>query len=184
MKIYLDTNVLLSAINENDENHIYAKKCLDLSHTEFYTAPITLLEFSTNLGILWRNGGIEISPEFKQTLKNVEMAQQIRILNDFFWQSFKLQLVSNSSIEKFHFQSNDYLLEDTLSLAYQLFSSLPLRTLDLIQIASALKIKLYSKVLFDYFLTDDQTILKWAGNVYQKTRIFPIGCKKLLDSLN
>lgn len=64
-------------------------------------------------------------------------------------------------------------------MALRLASTLRLRTLDLMQIASALKIKLYCNIELEYFCTNDQTILDRANEIHQKTKILPIHAQDL-----
>ena len=59
-----------------------------------------------------------------------------------------------------------------------------IRTLDAIQIASAVEIKIYNNINLDYFVTNDGIILDHKQELYQKSRILPISTDdlaKLLD---
>ncbi len=95
----------------------------------------------------------------------------------------KIKVVSNTTIENFSFNQEDLQIEDTLTLAFKFSTFLSLRSLDLIQIACALKIKLISNIEIQYFLTNDERILNRAQKIYQKTRIMPIGSENLIKIL-
>ena len=68
--------------------------------------------------------------------------------------------------------------------AYKLGCDLQLWAMDTLQIASALKIRIFSKIDLQYFLTNDQLILDKRNQVHQKTRILPISSASLLQDLN
>lgn len=86
-------------------------------------------------------------------------------------------------MEKTRFANLDFTLDANFSLAFRFGSSLSLRTLDLIQIASAINIKLYNKIPIDYFLTNDQQILENGADVRNATKILPISSDDLVNIL-
>ena len=59
-----------------------------------------------------------------------------------------------------------------------------LRTLDAIQIASAVEIKIYNKIDLEYFVTNDAIILGHKQELYQKSRILPISTDALANLLD
>ena len=59
-----------------------------------------------------------------------------------------------------------------------------LRTLDAIQIASAVEIKIYNKIDLEYFVTNDDIILAQKKELYQKSRILPISTDELVNIMD
>ncbi|MHA1585326.1 MAG: hypothetical protein ACTSWL_08730 [Promethearchaeota archaeon] len=59
-----------------------------------------------------------------------------------------------------------------------------IRTLDAIQIASAVEIKIYNKIDLEYFVTNDAIILGRKQELYQKSHILPISTDELAKLLD
>ncbi len=81
------------------------------------------------------------------------------------------------------FYNQDLDIENTYNLVWKVNADLKLRTLDAIQICSAIKIRIYDKFEIQYFLTNDATILKSKQDIFQKSRILPISCTDLNNIL-
>ena len=159
------------------------KNLVEFLDINYFTAPITLLEFQSKIGLLRENNNIEFYPEFEEELSQFSTQAQIKLITEYCFKQMKIKVVSNTTIENFSFNQEDLQIEDTLTLAFKFSTSLSLRSLDLIQIACALKIKLISNIEIQYFLTNDERILNRAQKIYQKTRIMPIGSENLIKIL-
>jgi len=81
------------------------------------------------------------------------------------------------------FNDIEYQIENTFTLAYNISPFIPLRTLDIIQIASALKIKSLGNIDVQYFITNDLTILNNASKIFNLIKILPISCSEFISPL-
>ncbi len=70
-----------------------------------------------------------------------------------------------------------------MTLAFRFAPQMVLRLLDLIQIASAMNIKLLSRQSVDYFVTNDSKILDNVSIIQQLTGFIPISSKSILSLL-
>ncbi len=96
----------------------------------------------------------------------------------------KIKLISQTTLETLSFNQQEYSMEDTLVYAYNIGSEFHLRTMDTLQIASAIKIRIYSGIDLQYFLTNDQNIVDKSNQIHQKARILPISSTSLLNDLS
>jgi predicted nucleic acid-binding protein len=183
MNVYLDTNIILGFFDSNDYQFDQINQLFTQNDLIFFTAPITILEFKSKIGQLWNNKLVHFDTEFENKLSELDENHRIDTITAFCFEQVNVEIISNTTIEQFVFNQKEYQLEDTLTLAIKIASHLHLRSLDLIQIISALKIKIYNKIEIQYFLTGDKKILDNANEIYKKTKILPIDCNDLLRIL-
>jgi hypothetical protein len=109
--------------------------------------------------------------------------QKIKILTELFLKQFRLQIIPISAIEQIKINNQEYDIENTLSMAYKLAPNYPLKTLDIIQLTSAFKMKLLQNRVISYFLTDDHQILDHADEIRRTIGFVPISSQDLVSTL-
>ncbi|MHA1520724.1 MAG: type II toxin-antitoxin system VapC family toxin [Promethearchaeota archaeon] len=184
MRLYLDTSAILSYY---DKSSIFFENAVKLFHypeMELFTSMITVLEMESVIG---RNIGsfyLEIDPRSKKLYESLSNKEKIPIITQYFIKRLGISIESASSIEKCEINDKEYDIFNTFNLALRMNREMNLRTLDALQIASAVEIKIYNNIDIEYFVTNDSIILKRKQKLYQRSRILPISTDdlaKLLD---
>ena len=183
MRNYLDTNVILSAIFKKEPLHNEAMTLLNQNSIEFISGPITLVELQLRIADMWRNKSIEIDNEVSDSIAKLSVPQQIRAIVEIYPLPFKIEFYSMNIQESLTF--NDWIItfDSNMTLAFRFAPQMVLRLLDLIQIASAMNIKLLSRQSVDYFVTNDSKILDNVLIIQQLTGFIPISSKSILSLL-
>ena len=183
MRLYLDTSAIISFFDQNSEFHANAKKLFQHPRLELYSGIIAVLELesviSRNLGLFITNS----DQEGKNLFKTLNDSEKIQIIAQYCFNRLGITLVAPVSIEKLDFNHTLYDITNTNHLSLQLNRELKFRTLDAIQIASAVELRIYSKISIEYFVTNDINILQNKQGLYQKARILPISTDELYEIL-
>ena len=184
MRLYLDTSAILSYY---DKSSILFENTVKLFHypeMALYSGMITVLEMESVIG---RNIGsfhLEIDPKSKKIYESLSIKEKIPIITHYFIKRLGISIESASSIEKCDINDKDYDIFNTFNLALRINREMKLRTLDAIQIASAVEIKIYNKIDLEYFVTNDDIILAQKKELYQKSRILPISTDELVNIMD
>ena len=183
MIIYLDTNVILSYFDIRDHFHLQNRTLLKQVDITFVTGFITIIEYESVISRLWRVNQIQFDEEILEMINNLPEHVQVRSITETCLNLLNLTILPVSGLEKIKLTNEEYLVENSFSIAYELGTHLSLRTLDTIQIASALKIKHYTNFNVEYFLTNDKNILNNAKDIRKTTQIIPLSSKELSSIL-
>jgi predicted nucleic acid-binding protein len=181
MHIFLDTNILISYLFSDESFHEESVKILNQKTWSFYTGPFSILEFKSKIGELWRDKKIQISSTNQEKIENLSDSQQVKILSEICLLQLPIEIITTSIQEKVQILTKSYLMDVNLCLALKLAHLLKLKAPDLIQIASAINIKIGDKANIEYFLTNDMKILKLAQQIYQIGKILPISSRDLIQ---
>ena len=149
----------------------------------FYIGFITILEFESIIGRMWINRQIRFEQDIEKRIISLSESDQIKALTEVCFNILPIKIIPFSALEKIIFNDIEYLVENTFALAYRVCPLVHLRTLDVIQIATALKIKYLSGFNVQYFLTNDHNILNNGQEIHNKLQIIPISCSELLSVL-
>ena len=79
------------------------KNLVEFLDINYFTAPITLLEFQSKIGLLRENNNIEFYPEFEEELSQFSTQAQIKLITEYCFKQMKIKVVSNTTIENFSF---------------------------------------------------------------------------------
>ena len=183
MILYLDTNIILSYYNEKDPFHDPNKRLLGQQELTFVTGFITVIEFESVFGKLWQNNQIQLKLNIEQKVQNIPISDQVKYITETCFSRLPITVLPVSSLDAFKFNEIEYIIENTFSLAYRIGPQLQLRTLDILQIASAVKIKQFTNFNVEYFLTNDENILNNSGIIRTTTTIIPISPDDFLSLL-
>jgi hypothetical protein len=184
MRLYLDTSAILSYF---DKTSVFFENTVKLFHypeMALFSGMITVLEMESVIG---RNIGsfyLEIDPKSKEIYESLSNKEKIPIITQYFIKRLGISIESASSIEKCDINNKEYDIFNTFNLALKINRGMKLRTLDAIQIASAIEIKIYNKIDLEYFVTNDAIILGQKQELYQKSRILPISTDDLANLLD
>ncbi len=184
IRIYLDTNILLGYFNKKDIYYTEIHEIFNQIGLDFYISPITLIEFECKIGVFWVSHELILEPDDLVLIDQLNFAKQVTAVVELLLRKLPIHIISQTTIEQLLINKQNYAIEDTLVYAYKLGCNLQLWAMDTLQIASALKIRIFSKIDLQYFLTNDQLILDKRNQVHQKTRILPISSASLLQDLN
>ncbi len=183
MNLYIDTNVILAYFNNKDPMYKQSQNILNEKTLIFFTGFITVLEFESVIGRMWINHQIHFEPEIEKKISDLSEANQIKAITEICFNKLIITILPLSALEKRSFNNIEYLIENTITFALNICPSIHLRSLDIIHLASALKIKNLSKNDIEFFLTNDQTILNNAQEIRNKLHFIPISCIELLSIL-
>ncbi len=183
MFLYVDTNILIAYYNANDPAYNVARALFAVPSIDFTTGIITLLEFGSVLGRLRKSNQIIFDPAVENTLQALSPANQIRAVVKYCFNALPIRIVPVSALETLVFNRHNYKIENTVLISHKICPELLLRTLDTLQIASAVKIKHYEGIDIQYFLTNDRNILSKRNEIYSLTKILPISSVDLITSL-
>ena len=184
MRLYLDTSAILSYFDKSCIFFETAVKLFQYPEMELYTGMISVLEMESIIGRNLGSFSLEIDPKAKKIFKTLSTKEKIPIIAHYIIKRLGISIESASSIEKYEINNEEYDIFNTFNLALKINREIKLRTLDAIQIASAVEIKIYNKIDLEYFVTNDAIILGRKQELYQKSRILPISTDdlaKLLD---
>lgn len=180
---YIDTNIVLSYYDDEDPFHDQSKVILEQQALTFTTGFITIIEFQSIIERLYRNNQLQFNLNIIQKIQNIPIPIQTIILTEACFNRLPIIIIPVSSVEIFQFKGIKHLIENTFSLAYRVGPQIQLRTLDTLQIVSAIKIKQYTNYNVEYFLTNDKNILNNGAIIRKKTNIIPISSYELLKIL-
>ncbi|MHA1265808.1 MAG: hypothetical protein ACTSRS_11300 [Candidatus Helarchaeota archaeon] len=180
MILYLDTNIILSYYDNQDPFQSQNKRIIEQRTLTCVTGFITIIEFESVIGRLWRNNQIQLNLNIEHQIQTFPLPIQIIIITETCFNRLPITILPVSSLEQFQFKGALHILENTFSLAYRLGPQIQLRTLDTLQISSAVKIKQYTNYDVEYFLTNDRNILKNKALIRTKTAIIPISSDELI----
>ncbi|MHA1293560.1 MAG: hypothetical protein ACTSQJ_12955 [Promethearchaeota archaeon] len=179
MIIYVDTNVLISQYDPSDVFREINLKILNIQDIKFLTGMITVLEFKCVFGRLWRENKIKISAEMSEILSKLSDNLQIKVLTDFCFKKLNVPIISIEGAVKLRFIEEEHKTNKNFFTAIKLANILPLRTLDMLQIATAANIKHYSDFDIDFFLTNDSHVLKSSQFIRKHLNIIPVSSNDL-----
>jgi predicted nucleic acid-binding protein len=183
MIIYVDTNVLISSVLKQEKFHDEAKRLLEVPDLTFTTGIITLLEFATVMGQLHQSKQIDVIQDLQEKLSALDHPKQVKFLIEYSFARFPVKILPVTSVEKLTFREDEHSIDSNFSLAYRLAPRLPLRACDLLQIAAALKIRLYTKYAVQYFLTNDGKMLGQSALIRQIAGFITISTTEMLTLL-
>jgi hypothetical protein len=166
-----------------DPAHNNVVRILQQGDLKFFSGFITLLEFECNIFSLWKSGELTLDEKAKKLIEPLTQYQKIRTLTELLLTQFPLEILSVSTIEQIAINQWMLEVENTLTMAYNLSPNIPLKTLDIIQLTSALKMKLYHNRPITYFLTDDQRILEYTDEIRRSIGIIPTSSEGLINTL-
>ena len=184
MRLYLDTSAILSYYDKSSIFHENTVKLFHFPEMAFFSGMITVLEMESVIGRNIESFSLEIAPESKKIYKSLSNKEKIPIISHYFIKRLGISIESSSSIEICDINGKDYDIFSTFNLALRINREMKLRTLDAIQIASAVEIKIYNKIDLEYFVTNDGIILDRKQELYQKSRILPISTDELVKLLD
>ena len=124
---------------------------------------------------------LETDPKSKKIYESLSNKEKIPIITHYFIKRLGISIESASTIEKCDINDKEYNIFNTFNLALRINREMKLRTLDAIQIASAIEMKIYNKINLEYFVTNDGIILDRKQELYQKSRILPISTDELVN---
>ena len=184
MRLYLDTSAILSYY---DKSSIFFENAVKLFHypeMTLFSGMITVLEMEAVIGRNIDSFYLEIDPKSKKIYESLSNKEKIPIITHYFIKRLGILIESASSIEKCDINDKKYDIFNTFNLALRINREMKLRTLDAIQIASAIEIKIYNKIDLEYFVTNDGIILDRKQELYQKSRMLPISTDELVNLLD
>ena len=184
MKAYLDTSAILSYFDRSSKFFENTQKLFHFPEMKLFTGMITVLEMESVIGRNLASFSLEIDSESKKLYNSLIDKEKIPVIAHYFIKRLAISIESSSSIEKCEINEKIYDIYNTFNLAFKLNREMKLRTLDAIQIAFAVEIKIYNKIDLEYFITNDNIILAHKQEVYQKSRILPVSTDNLVNLLD
>lgn len=160
---YLDTNILLTLLRHQDPNYKLVSNISQQKHIHFVTGAITVVEFYS---VLSREEDL-LHDSFKQLLKEekveklltLPLDKQIHLLFDYLSKIFSLSILDEIFMS---FQTKDrsrYRTSPIYKLAMKQSSTVKLRTLDNLHLATARFYDEFTDIAIHYLITIDQNFL-------------------------
>lgn len=184
MIVYLDTSVILSYFDESSKFFPTTQKLLKFPGLELITAFITVLEMESVLHRSFSSLSFQFDKETDKIFDMLAKSEKISAIIEYFLEYLGITLESTASVEKYRICGNTIDVYNTFQTALRMNRNLGLRTLDAIQIASAVEIRILNKINVEFFVTNDKIILQNKQKLYQKARIVPISSEDLARVLD
>jgi len=181
--IYADTNIIISFFDVTDPLREKLHRIFSQPNMDFVTGAITVLEFEAIMARQWFAGQFQFDTQVETEIKALTAPTQVYALTELCFRKISVRIIPASGTETFWLNSVEYKMDGTITMSLKLCPHIRLRTLDMIQIASALKIKTYESIDIQYLLTQDQTILQRGNEINKYTQILPISCQELYSLL-
>jgi predicted nucleic acid-binding protein len=159
------------------------KRLFQQQDLRFVSGFITILEFECIINNLWKSNEIKLDATTTKLIENLSEYQKVKIMTEFFLKQLPIEILSVSTCEQILINQWTLNVENTLTLAYNLAPNFSLKTIDVIQLASALKIKLFQNRQISYFLTEDKRILNEIEEIRSKIGLIPVSAQELLTAL-
>lgn len=183
IEIYADTNILISYLKPKDIAHKHVKLLFQQKDIKFLSGFITVLEFECVLNILWRSKELIIDLATLKLIDSLSTYQKIRLIFEIFLKEIPIEILATSSSEQIIINEWTLNVDNIFTIAYNIAPNFSLKTLDVIQLATAFKLKVFQNRQISYFLTDDKQILNETEEIRRKIGIIPVSAKELLAAL-
>ncbi|MBN2156484.1 MAG: PIN domain-containing protein [Candidatus Lokiarchaeota archaeon] len=184
MIVYLDTSVILSYFDESSTFFPTTQKLLKFPNLELITGFITVLEMESVINRSFSSLSFQFDKEADKIFDLLSKSEKISAITEYFLTHLEIRIESTASIEKYQMRGVKIDVYNTFQTALRINRDLGLRTLDAIQIASAVEIRILNKVNVEFFVTNDKIILQNKQNLFQKARIVPISSEDLARVLD
>ena len=184
MIIYLDTSVILSYFDESSKFFPTTRKLLEFPDLELITGLITVLELESVLNRSFRSLSFQFDKRADKIFNSLAENEKISAIVEYFLKHLGITIESTASIEKYEISGKKIDIYNTFQTALRINRDLGLRTLDAIQIASAVEIRILNKINIEFFVTNDKIILDCKQKIYKKSRIVPISTDDLAALLD
>ncbi|MHA1378663.1 MAG: PIN domain-containing protein [Candidatus Helarchaeota archaeon] len=180
--LYLDTNIIISFIKDDDIFNDFSTKIMAHKNFERIGSAITILEIVSVISKQFEN--IEISVAKIADWDKLSESEKKLLVTSYIISTIPMKFYFSTNNERFNIK-NDYLdVNVDYSKAIKIAPFFNLRTLDNLQIASALNIRDIKNIRVDYFVTTDQIILDNSKKIQKLLGITIINSEKLIDIEN
>ncbi|MHA1734703.1 MAG: type II toxin-antitoxin system VapC family toxin [Promethearchaeota archaeon] len=185
--IYLDTNIILDVYDSQRPNHELIRRILKQKDLNFVTGVITILEFESVVGRAWTNSQFSLEGLGGDLpladLQELPLPQQVKAITDFCFARLPVAVMSLPVTERLVFGQTTFQVDSVFRLMYDLNPKTFLRTLDNLQLATALSIRQYSDTAIEFFLTGDEMIIHHGREIKNATGIIPVSPGELASML-
>lgn len=176
--IYLDTAIIISYIKKDDIFYPLSKKIMDSNIINRIGSTITVIEISSVISRQFNN--LEFSETKISNWNELNLVEKKSLIISYFLNILPIKFYYCSGSEKFKIQEKWIEFHLSFSKVYRIAPFFSLKTLDNLQIASALNIKEIRNVDIDYFVTTDETILNQAKKIQEMTDLTILHPKDLI----
>ena len=184
MKLYLDTSAVLSYYDKASVFHENSVKLFNCGELELFSGFITLLEMESVIGRNINKFKMDWNKESTILFKSLAEKEKVGVLVDYCVKRLDLHIITSKRTGKHKTNGEELEANNTFILALRLNREMNLRTLDAIQVASAVETRIYKDINLEYFVTNDKMILDNNQKLYQKSRILAISTDELVNLLN
>ncbi|MHA1279595.1 MAG: type II toxin-antitoxin system VapC family toxin [Candidatus Helarchaeota archaeon] len=177
--IYLDTSIIISFLKSDDTFHLTAKKIINAKTFKRIGSPITVLEITSVISRQFNNLKFD-STNIKEWNKLNEQEKKSLIIL-YYLEKLPIDFYACLGNEKIQLKRRDFRIQIDFSRAYRIAPLFPLRTLDNLQIASALNIRDVRNIRIDYFITTDKVILDVSKEIQKAINLTIIDPETFVD---
>jgi len=177
--IYLDTSILISFLKSNDKYHKISKKIINANTFKRLGSPITVLELTSVISRQFNNLKFDTTNIKEWDKLNEQEKKSLIIL--YFLEKLPIDFYACLGNEKILLKNKDFNIQIDFSRAYRIAPLFPLRTLDNLQIASALNIRDIRNIRIDYFITIDKVILDLSKEIQKTVNLTIIDPETFMD---
>ncbi|NVM05180.1 MAG: hypothetical protein HWN67_22870 [Candidatus Helarchaeota archaeon] len=177
--LYLDTNVIISYLRKNDIFNDLSNKIMNYNNFERIGSTLTILEISSVISKQFDN--IEINEAKIKNWDNLSIVEKKLLVIYYFTTKIPVKFYFTSNNEKFYIKDQDLSINVDFSKAIRIAPFFNLRTIDNLQLSSALNIRDIKNIHLDYFVTTDEVILDNAKEIQKLTHVTIIHSEKLIE---
>lgn len=167
MRIYLDTNIIVSYFKPNDPHYTYSRKILDQADIHKVISFLTIIEFTSVIFRLQKGNRIELSISMKNIFSKTPQKYRAIILAKYIVRKFNLSVLGSKELLNFRINEESALFPLEFLKALSLSYESGLKTLDNLHIAIVALENKVSRI--DYLVTGDRDILNKRNKILQIT---------------
>jgi len=182
--LYLDTNIIISFIKKGDIFNQVAEQIINYTDFRKISSVITILELASVISRQFNDFKMDV--EKVKDWQNLNLYEKKAVILYYLLNKVPVQYYACKGYNNLTIFPGDFELEISIDF-YKAIYIAPLsnlRTLDNLQIASAVNIRDILGIKIDYFITTDSLILENAKSIREYTHLTIIHPQKLVELEN
>ena len=180
MKIlYLDTSIIIAFLKKADIYYNISEKIMNTPTLERVGSAITILEIFSVISRQFED--IEFDEVKTPNWDSLNESAKKALVSSYFLFKLPIKFYFCLGNEKYNIKNQDYVINIDFTKAFRISPFFALRSLDGLQIASALNLRDIKNIHIDYFVTTDKIILDQGKDIQKSTNLTIIHPEKLID---
>lgn len=184
-RVYVDTNLILSAFRKQDDNYPLMERIRSQKHLELVTSTLTICEMFTVL-INERKSLLktfESILSLKDYQKFIELALQrkIKLSIDYLLNYYDITVLDDNDLDVENFRLKTIKINPVNKILFRMNKNVHLRTLDLLHYSQAKFVNDYKELAIHYLVTSDGVFQKARTELKGDSSLIIISPESLID---